>query len=172
MKKIFAILMALCLFCGAALAEPVEINWADLEPALEQSGVAGDFVTFDEVAVKMWLPSELHAAELTDEDREQGFIGYFTDDAGETVVSVVYANVDGMSIEDYATYLTNEGMKEVTPEIINGLYGVEYQIPDQDSLSIAFATEAGYILEVTMAPLSVEGAEYVWGMVGASIQPE
>ena len=59
MKKIFAILMALCLFCGVALAETTEINWADVAAALEQSGVDGDFVSFDEVAVKLWLPGDL-----------------------------------------------------------------------------------------------------------------
>ena len=53
---------------------------------------------------------------------------------------------------------------------MNGLPCVSYKLPKQDSISVAFTTEAGYVLEVTCNPLSVENAELVWGAVIASIQ--
>ena len=43
-------------------------------------------------------------------------------------------------------------------------------MPEQDSGHIAFATEAGYILEVNVTPTSTEGADLVWGIVLGSIQ--
>ena len=173
MKKLFAILMALCLTLSfAALAEADnEVNWSDVEGTLEEAGVTGEFVTFDQIAVKIWIPEGLEAVELTDEDVENGYIGYFADD--EAQLAVVYANVEGMSIEDYAAQLEGmDGISEIAMLVINGLPAVRYQMAENDSLNIAFATEAGYILEVTMAPLSAEGADVVWGVVGASIQPE
>lgn len=170
MKKLFAILMALCLMLScAALAEAVEVNWSDVEAGLADSGVTGEFVTFDEIAVKIWIPEGLPAVELTDEDREAGYIGYFANE--EAQMAVMYVNADGMSIEDYMTALEGtEGVESIALLNINGLSGVRYQMPENDSLNIAFATEAGYILEVTMSPLSADGADVVWSIVGASIQ--
>ena len=172
MKKILAILMLLCVFATAALAEVAEVNWSDVEPILEASGVEGEFRTFDEVAVKIWLPAEMQPSELTDDDKEQGFIAHFTDAEQSAQVSVVYVDVNGMSLEDYAAYLPEVGAENVEMEIINGLQAVEYTLPEQDSLSVAFASDSGSILEITMNPLSEEGADVVWAMVGASIQPE
>lgn len=173
MKKLFAILMALCLLVsGAALAEAVEeVNWSDVAEVIEASGVNGDFHTFDEIAVKIWIPEGLEPVELTQEDVDAGYIGYFQNE--EAALAVVYVDVDGASIEDYANSLAGmEDVENIAMLNINGLQGVRYQLPENDSLNIAFATEAGYILEVTMAPLSAEGADVVWGVVGASIQPE
>ena len=173
MKKILAILMVLCMFaCSAALAEPVELNWEDVEPALSAGGVQGDFVTFDEIAVKIWLPSDLKPTELSDEDREAGYIGYFQTDAQDAIVAVMYVDVDGTSLEDYAAQLPDLGATEIEMVTLNGLSGVSYKLEENDTVSIAFTTEAGYILEVTMWPASEEGADLVWGCVGASIQAE
>lgn len=174
MKKILAILMALCMFCGVAMAEAAtELNWDEIAPIIEQSGVAGDFVTFDEIAVKIWIPSDLQAVELTDEDRQNGFIGYFADAEQTASLSVVYVDVSGMSIEDYTAQLGQmEGVDEIEAGTVNGLPCVSYKISAQDSGHIAFATEAGYILEVSVAPTSTEGADLVWGIVLGSIQPE
>ena len=174
MKKIFAILMALCMFCGVAMAEAAtELNWDEIAPIIEQSGVAGDFVTFDEIAVKIWIPSDLQPAELTDEDRSNGFIGYFADAEQTASLSVVYVDVSGMSIEDYTAQLNEmEGVAEIEAGTVNGLPCVSYTMPEQDSGHIAFATEAGYILEVSVWPASAEGADLVWGIVLGSIQAE
>ena len=174
MKKILAILMVLCMFSGVALAEAAtELNWADMEPIIEASGVTGDFVTFDEIAVKIWIPSDLQPVELTDDDRANGFIGYFADAEQTASLSVVYVNVEGMSIEDYAAQLAEmEGVAEIETGTVNGLPCVTYTMPEQDSGHISFATEAGFILEVSVWPTSAEGADLVWGIVLGSIQAE
>lgn len=171
MKKLFAILTALCLMLScAAFAEAANTySWADGEAAAAEVGLTGEFVTFDEIAVKIWIPATMQQMELTDEDREEGYIGYFADD--EASLSVMYVNMEGMSIEDYAAQLAEmEGVEQIALLDINGLPGLRYQVPENDSLNIAFATEAGYILEVIMYPLSAEGAEIGWGIVATSIQ--
>ena len=55
MKKIFAILMALCLLIGCAMAE--EINWADIEGTVAESGIEGDFASISDIGLKMFIPS-------------------------------------------------------------------------------------------------------------------
>lgn len=173
MKKIFAVLVMLCLaLTVAASAEVAEVNWEEVAPTLEALGLEGDFATFDEVAVKIWIPSSMQRIELTDEDVQNGYIGYFLDDDETAQVAVVYANVEGMSLAEYAEQLPEYGAENIVFELINGLEAVEYTLPENDSLNVAFATQAGYVLEVTMAPNSVEGADIAWGIVGSSIQPE
>lgn len=74
-------------------------------------------------------------------------------------------------MEEYAAYLANEAdVTEVELGTVNGLPCVSYKLPEQDSVSVTFTTEAGYALEVTCHPFSVENAELVWGAVIASIQ--
>ena len=174
MKKLFAAMIALCLLlCSAALAEEaVQVNWSDyFEGAIAAANVAGGFVTFDEIAVKFWIPEELKAVELTDEDRANGYIGYFMPDDESAQMAVVYLDTDGMSLDEYAQSLSSDGdVTEVEKGTVNGFPCVSYKLPKQDSVSVAFTTEAGYILEVTCAPLSVENAELLWGAVVGSIQ--
>lgn len=172
MKKLFAILMALCLMLScAALAEGAnELNWADVEPLVEGSGITGDFVTFDEIAVKIFLPDGLLAGELTDEDYEAGYIGWFIAEDQSAQVAVMLVGMDGMSIEEYAGYLPEIGADEIEFGAVNGLPMVSYRMPENDSYNVAFATEAGNIFEVIMSPASQEGADMVWGIVAASIQ--
>lgn len=172
MKKVFAILMALCLFVGVAMAEgTASLNWSDFEPILEQAGITGQFYTFDQIAVKIWLPDGMNAVELSEDDIANGYIGYYQPEDQSGAVAVMYVDVNGMSLEEYAQYLTSEaGATEVEVGTVNGLPCVSYKLPEQDSVSVTFTTEAGYMLEVTCAPLSVENAEYVWGAVVSSIQ--
>ena len=149
MKKLLCVAMALCLMLTAvaALAEAAPaLNWADFEPILEAGEVSGQFYTFDEIAVKIWLPEG---------------------------VAVVYVDVNGMSLEEYGGYLSTQAdATEVEVGTVNGFPCVSYKLPEQDSVSITFTTEAGYALEVTCTPLSEENAELVWGAVIASIQAE
>ena len=172
MKKILAVVMALCLMMTVALAEETAtLNWEDFEPALEAGGVTGQFYTFDEISIKMWLPDGINATELTDEDKANGYIGYFMPDDQSGAVAVMYVDVQGMTLEQYAEYLgTLDGVTEIEQGTVNGLPCVSYKMPEQDSVSITFTTEAGYALEVTCTPVSVENAELVWGAVVSSIQ--
>ncbi len=172
MKKLLALVVALMMIATVAFAEAVpELNWEDFEPALEAGGVTGQFYTFDEIAIKMWLPDGFNPVELTDEDIEAGYIGYYRPDDNSADVAVMYVDVNGMSLEEYAAYLESEaGATEIEIGTVNGFPCVSYNLPEQDSVSVTFTTEAGYVLEVTCQPVSEENAELVWGAVISSIQ--
>ena len=66
MKKILALVMMLCLLCSAAMAE--EVTWADIEPQLAENGLSGDFVVLDQLGLKVWLPTGMNAAAVSEED--------------------------------------------------------------------------------------------------------
>lgn len=171
MKKLLAVIVALMLLASAAIAEAPALSWSDFEPVLEAGGVTGQFYTFDEIAIKIWLPDGMNAVELTDEDKANGYIGYYMPEDQSATVAVMYVDVNGMSLEEYGSYLSSEaGATEVEVGTVNGLPCVSYKLPEQDTVSVAFTTEAGYVLEVTCQPASEENADLVWGAVVSSIQ--
>ena len=184
MKKRIALVLAAMMAVGSmgmvSFAEEteapvVELNWEDVEPIVEASGAEGDFVTFDEVAVKMWLPMVLDEIDLTEEDKEEGYIGYYEageDAESEAAVSVVYVDLGGMELSEYAEKVAEEdGVSDVEMAVENGLSCVTYELKDQDSGVIAFMTEAGYVLEVTCTPISTEEAQTMLAFIASSIMP-
>ena len=172
MKRILCALLMLCLLVPVALAEEANVlTWETVVPVLEAANVTGQFYTFEEVAVKIWLPDGMLPTELTEEDKEKGYIGYFMPEDQSAQMAVMYVDVNGMSLEEYAQYLASEdGVTEIEMGTVNGLPCVSYKMPEQDSVSVTFTTQAGYALEVTCVPASVENADLVWGAVISSIQ--
>ena len=192
MKKLIAGMLASCLIFGsyAVMADDstaesaestatgtVELNWEDFEAinaAADEDLISqGEFKTYDEIAVKMWVPNVLQEVELTDEDREQGFIAYYQTADEDAAASVVYADVQGMDLETYKAELEkSEDVKEIEDLVVNGIPCVSYDMPEADTTCVSFATEAGYILEFSFKPMSDEGFQSVIAYMGASIQPE
>ena len=169
MKKLFALMIALCLLGSVAMAD--DLVWEG-EIAEKASQIDGEFHSFDEIAVKIWMPAVLKELELSDEDKEEGFIGYFETEDKSSAVSVVYVDMDGMTLEDYETQLKDNGAEEIEPGTVNGLSCLSYLIKEKDTACLAFTTEKGYILEVSAAPFSDEGFQSTLAFVLSSIQAE
>ncbi len=148
----------------------MELNWSDVEEQLAE--VDADFVTFDEISVKMWVPSVLEPVELTDEDREEGYIGYFETADESAAVGVVYVDVEGMSLEEYKAQLEEMGVEGVQFALINGLECLGYDLKDDDTSVVALVTEAGYIMEFSFSPISDEEFAATAMSMIASIQAE
>ena len=165
MKKLVVLILALCMLCSVAFAN--ELTWASVEEAASQ--IAGEFKTFDEISVKIWIPEVLQAVELSDEDRESGYIGYFASD--DAAVAVQYVNMEGMSLEEYEAQLKEDSeVSDIEAGTVNGLPALSYAIKDKDTGVVAFTTEIGYILEVACGPLSNEGFAQMVGIILSSIQ--
>ena len=167
MKKLVVLILALCMLCSVAFAN--ELTWASVEETASQ--IAGEFKTFDEISVKIWMPDVLKAVELSDDDREGGYIGYFETEDETAAIAVQYVNVEGMSLEEYAAILSEDSeVSDLEAGTVNGLNTLSYTIPGKDTGVLAFATEMGYILEVSCRPLSDEGFASVVGIILCSIQ--
>ena len=169
MKKLFAVMLALCLLGSFALAESAgEVNWSDVEAAVAE--VPGDFETVEDAGLMLWIPSALQAQEVTEADLEKNIVARF---AGEDNASLYVVVGDAEMTQDQYIALLQESGKatEVASLVINGLPAVRYQMPEEDALCVAFITEDNYIVEFTMSPLSAEGAAVVWSAISASIQP-
>ena len=172
MKKILAILMALCLMAVCAMAEANEVNWADVEPSVAEAGIEGNLVSVSDLGVKMFVPTIFQEVELTEDDVNNGYICYLTTEDGSAKVAVMYANLEGASLEDYMAALPEVGATEVEMGVINGIPVVTYKMPENDTLNVAMLTDAGYGIEFLFAPASDEGFQSVAAIMSASIQPE
>ena len=165
MKKLVVLILALCMLCSVAFAN--ELTWASVEEAASQ--IAGEFKTFDEISVKIWIPEVLQAVELSDEDRESGYIGYFASD--DAAVAVQYVNMEGMSLEEYEAQLKEDSeVSDIEAGTVNGLPALSYAIKDKYTFDVAVTTEMGYILEVACGPVSNEGFAQMVGIILSSIQ--
>ena len=164
MKKLFALMLALCLMVGCTALAENEISWEDVAPQVEAAGIEGEFVTFDQIAAKVFIPAGMEAAELPDES----YIGYFASSDGDAV-AIQYVNVEGMELEQYkATLAETEGVSEIEAGTVNGLPCLTYAYNNCQCL--AFATQAGYILEVTVGPLPDDNAKMGAAVILASVQ--
>jgi len=167
MKKLFALMLALCLMlCSAALADN-SITWEEVAPTLEGAGIEGQFYTFEQIAVKIWIPNGMSATELPNEN----YIGYFAAEDGDAV-AVMYADVEIKNLDDYAVFVAENGGANVETGTVNGLPCITYEFTSDAGLCqvCSFTTEAGYILEVAVGPLPDDNAKMGAGFVLASIQ--
>ena len=183
MKKLFVGMLVSCMLLNGAVVladetEPTtsELNWEDIVAINEAADMdilsEGDFVVFDDIACQMWVPNALEPAELSDEDVEAGYIGYFVSEDGENVAAVMYVDADGMSLEEYLESLqADEEVTDAAMMTVNGNPAVSYDMPEKDTTCLAFGTEAGYILEFSFAPMSDEDYQGIIAFMAGSIMP-
>ena len=182
MKKLFALILAVLMVLGcvavasAEQAQTLQLNWEEYAAEIEASeeakaALSGDFVTMEEIALKIYIPAAFEQAELTDEDREAGYIAYFTmaEDQG---IGLQYVDMSGVSLEEYAQRLTEEYGFECMNAVVNGLPALAYSFTenDRETSVLAFSTEMGYILEIAFAPTNDEGFAAVATVLMASVQ--
>ncbi len=162
MKKLVVLILALCMLCSAAFA--ADLNWSDVEEAASQ--IAGEFKTFDEISVKIWIPDVLKAVDGV-EDR----IGYYMTEDQSAAVSVQYLDMNGMTLEEYEAQLKEDAeVSEIEIGTVNGLPALSYMLKESDVACVAFTTQMGYILELACGPMSDEGFASVVAYIISSIQ--
>lgn len=206
MKKLLAILLVLAVLCSAPsvafaakmhtgpktsqpgisdqekaaleqqISEQFVFDWSESEAVIKEENIAGRFVTFDEIDVKLWLP-DFYEDLLEDSDREQGYIGYYMteepeDDGEYGVVDVMYWDAGCSSAEEYKDALLGWGYDTAEIVEVNGWEAVLYFAVEDgyDYMAVALATEAGKIFEVSVHPISDENYLAVAYLILSSIQ--
>lgn len=170
MKKILALVMMLCLLCGVAMAE--EVTWADIEPQLAENGLSGEFVVLEQLGLKIWLPTGLNAAAVSEEDAASGRLAAFAADDGSAYFVVDAINMGEMTIDQLLENTKqNEAVTDAEMVINNGLSVVSYKNTAADCLTAALVDTNSNIIMFTMGPASSEGSEVVFYFIMSSLQP-
>ena len=166
MKKLFALVLTVCMLCGCAAMADNTITWEEVAPTVEAGGVTGDWYTFEQIAVQMCIPTGPNPVQVDDEN----YIGYFQAEDG-SAVAVLYVNVEGMDLDTYISKLPEVGAENIEAGTVNGLPCATYEVPANGTMNIAFTTEAGYILEVVVGPVTDDNGKLAAGVILASVMP-
>ena len=139
---------------AAENTEPLIADWSDFQSSLEEAGYAGYSFEPAEVPVRIWIPDTLWQTELTEEDREEGYIGYFENEEEGQAMAVMYVDMGGMDLDAYIRILEEEDATGIRRAQINGTEAVFYDIEAEDTAVASFAADDGYNLELSFRPAS------------------
>ena len=140
--------------------------------AIDEYDLEGDFVTFDQIGLMMWLPDFLTPAMIPEEQPNQDlFIGYFTPEDESAYVSVVFQPAD-IILDDYREVLESMGdlIEDIDDFVINGMPFLCYYIPSGDSMCLSTVVDGQGLVEFTFAPISDEDMNAYAEIMGVSIQ--
>ena len=105
MKKLLALLLALCLLCAFALAEededsgPLELNWEDVvREDIEAAGTA-EQITVAGVTLLYWIPGDMAPADVSGSRAENPPAAVYATEDGEYAISLYILEVSGL--EEY-----------------------------------------------------------------------
>ena len=173
MKKLIALVIMLCLCCTAALAEEkTVVTWADVEGALAESGVTGAFATLDVLGLQIFVPNGLNPVEVPEADAAAGRLYLFMADDQSAYLTVDALNVEGMTLDQlFENSKASETLANVEMVNINGLDFVVYQNTEANIYSACLVDTNSNVIVFSMGPASEDGAEQVFFIVTASLQP-
>ena len=172
MKKLFALLLALCLMlCACAYAEETnEINWADVEEKAAQ--IEGQFAPIADLGVMMYIPSIFGSVEVSDEQKAAGVIALLSTADGAGRISFTYQDLGDMEADAYLEELAKAGATDFEVAVLNGRNALSYDlvVNDVKTTNVVVEIEDAKMLTISFAPMDDEGFAELAGILTASIQ--
>ena len=176
MKKLFALMLALCLMLGAALAEEApQVSWTDIlaeNPSLEENGTYQQ-ISFAGTDARLvyWVPNDLPALDVsTIAGSPVAAFGAADPEDGQVYYMAVYA-LD-VNWQDYAMDQQSKGadLEKAQLVITNSIQVVSLENPAEDiDMAVAPATDS-LTLVFAFYPLNNEIWDQVKSYIVSSIQ--
>lgn len=171
MKKLLALLVLACIaLTSAAMAESV--TWEEVGAAfVENYGLEGDFVALSDMGLAIWVPSDLIATEVPEEDAAAGRYALFIDQNQECYLAVDAINVEGMTLDQALQNAIDSGMTE--PEIanINGLDAVTYADPNNNIGVVVLVDTNSNMIIFSFGPVDSDEGKIAYGVISSSLMP-
>lgn len=173
MKKMIAMLMLLCvtLLPFAGVAEDGVVNWEDVAPVLEASGVTGDFYALNELGLAIWLPDGLGQVELSDDAIAAGYLYMLTDENQTNMITVSAVNAPGLTLDQALENAKANGMYDPEIVVINGLSAITY-LDKANNMGAVVLIDTNYnVITFSFMPISTDEEIQAYVMISASIMP-
>ena len=178
MKKLFALVLALCLLCSLAMAETetettvATISWSDYEDkAVEIGGKLQGFSEFG-IDYMMFVPDGFDFVEVPADAAEAGVLAILSN--GTLTFSVSKYSVEGMSRDEFIESLNQAKAFQIDVGIINDIECFTYNLTTPDGImtaNVAFPTaDAKEMITFTLAPADNEEMLDVLQVAAYSIQ--
>ena len=173
MKKLFAMILSLCLLCACcafAEEEVAELNWADFEE--KAAAYPGSFKMLDVWNLVIYVPDSFQAVEATEEQKAAGVFFILQDEAGYRVTGTF------QSLGDYdASYLLSElkkaGAEEMKDILVNGIPAMDYDLVANNTKTanlVIYSSEENSFLTISFAPADNEAFQEIMAVMASSIQ--
>lgn len=172
MKKLFAVMMVLCVMLTAAAAfagetAPTAVNWSDHEA--DAAKVEGQFADVAQTGLKMFVPAEFKDTEIPKETLDAGtFLVLKTEKNDKAVVN---AQIVETSIDTFKAGLEKEG-KTLWEMVVNGLPCTQFSAEAEGVTTVCFAfgTEKGTTLVFSFTLADQEPYTSLYKVMASSIQ--
>ena len=152
MKKAIALILSMMIAIASAAACAESLAWKDGET--NDVMPAGAFYPFEEAGLKAWIPSYMNEVELSEEDKANGFIAYFSQSDNSHMISAVYVDTGTIKTqEEYVKALeTVEGVTDISAITVNGVPAVFYNLKDNETSNVSITEGNGKVFELTVYP--------------------
>ena len=143
------------------------LAYAGAGAAKNAAPAAGGYIdSITEIGHSLWIPNSFKAEHLSREDRQDGYVRYYT--AGDSVIAVQYINDLGITdINTLYTLLVEVGATDPEPVNVNGTLMIMYEQPEQESASFDTLYNGG-VIEITFYPTAGRAMADVAAAVMAS----
>ena len=167
MKKIISLIVAAILlltFTAVAEEEGTQTySWEEYEQLAKLMGAEGNFATYSQFNLKMWIPAEFEQAETIEEDQSAaGYIDFFGSDEHPLAIGVQFTNVgEGIeTVEDLLDSLDKEQYDAPTLTRINSYNVLLLTENGGENLIVAISAGDGDFLLIHYFNMNKEQ----WGM--------
>ena len=172
MKKLFALLLALCLCFSAVAGFAADINWADVEETAVGLAGEGQFYALNAFPLMYWVPNTMTYAEPDDSMLEIGILAYYQTEDEAKWICVQYVDAEGVATIDMLnTVLADAGYGDIETATVNGLTAVTGSNETDGLVAAAFLTDDGNVLVFSFGyDTADETSAQVAALICASIQ--
>jgi hypothetical protein len=174
MKKIFALMLALCLMVGVAAAETVDFS--QLVADLQENGVEGAMTTLDSLGMQIYLPAGL--VEDPDATADEGatllYAWKAADEESKDFIKISYASTELTDVQSLLDVAVAGGAADAKiVDLPCGWQVVVATNASDDTVGAGLLCGDGTVVSIDMGPVTgqEEAISYVFGLIIATLSP-
>ena len=172
MKKLFALMLALCLVCSccAFAEETKELKWEEVEALASQ--YEGSFKAIADTGLAMYIPDSFAASDLTEEQIAQGNFLLLKNDNNYRV-SAMLQSLGTMELSDFVAEQLKAGAAEMEEISLNGIPAMTYdfEVNGEKIGCVTFYNDTdNTVLTFSFAPANDEAYQKIIALMMGSIQ--
>lgn len=168
MKKLFAVVLSLCMFCTCAFAESTALSWENVPEETQAAGQFTQIALADDLALLCWIPANMAAVDVSTIEAEVSPVEAYQTEDGAYSVSIFALQVN--DVDGYLSSLEANGA-ELGDLDINGIEAASFVQKDNGVEGVIIPISDELVLSVACTPVDGdEGWDQVKGIIFSSIQ--
>lgn len=168
MKKLFAVVLFLCMFCTCAFAESTALSWENIPEETQAAGQFTQIALAEDLALFCWIPANMAAVDVSTIEAEAAPVEAYQTEDGAYTVSIFALQVN--DVDEYLSSLEANGA-ELGDVEINGIEAVSFVQRDNGVEGVVIPVSDELVLSIACTPADGdEGWDQVKGVIFSSIQ--